>query len=288
MFDRPERCPDADDEILHPNGGPFRKRGKHRTSDGRVLQRYQCKDCGKTFTNASSDPGRLQRRNINRELFGLICSGATIRRSARLLGVAVNTVRHRMDWLAERAREAHLAALRDGSLATAHVMFDEMETFLHSRSQPLSIALVVRAKTGQILSAQVGRIPAKGRLAAKGRARGWTVNHGPATRAAALVEASPSIVSEATVSCDGYPSYPAEITRALQGLRVIVDAKPARMADQGRDPLFRLNHVCAKIRADVACMARDTWTTTKSIRHLQGRLDIYIAWNNGYNQHILF
>lgn len=49
------------------------------------------------------------------------------------------------------------------------------------------------------------------------------------------------------------------------------------------DPLFRLNHTCAKIRADLSRMARRTWATTKRTWALQYHLDLYIAYNNGYD-----
>lgn len=279
-MDTPRRCPDAAcGNHVEPPAGWFRKRGSYDRADGTAVRRFQCRGCGATFSEATA--AKVRDGGLDKRLFGLVCSGMTIRRSALLLGVSVNLVRRHMAVLAERAREAHADALACYDLDSSEVQFDEQETFLHARCQPLTIALVVRAE-GQILSAKVGRIPAKGRLAATGQARGWVVNHGPRTRAAALREAAPCIEQWATVVCDGAPSYPNEIRAALGGKKVFIDAKRSRAGTGGFDPLFKLNHVCAKIRADLACMARDTWTTTKSIPHLQDRLDLYIAWNNGY------
>ncbi len=65
--------------------------------------------------------------------------------------------------------------------------------------------------------------------------------------------------------------------------------KQQQQAPQGKgkqpfDPLFRLNHTCAKIRADLSRMARRrTWATTKRMWPLQNHLDIYIAYTNGYD-----
>lgn len=282
MFKRPSRCSNPACQFHHTAPKDFLvKRGKYKIkSTGQTVQRYKCKGCGTSFTNRNESPTRRQRVDIDDALFGFVCSGITIRRAALLLGVAVNTVRERMAKLADRCRQAHAKALADGSMMTSYVQFDEMETFLHSRAKPLTIAIAVRAKTGQVLSIKVGRIPAKGRLARKGQAMGWTVNDGPTTRAAALQEAAQSVRRGAVFACDGAPPYPGEIT-AHVGKGVMVDVYTFQ-AGVAFDPLFRLNHVCAKIRADIACMARDTWTTTKRIDALQDRLDIYIAWNNGY------
>lgn len=283
MFKRPVRCVNPECPYhLNPPKDFLAKRGKYKIkATGKIVQRYLCKHCGASFSNRNTAPDRGQRRDINKALFGFVCSGITIRRAALLLEVSVNTVRERMAWLADRAREAHSRALADGSMLTEYAQFDEMETFLHSKAKPLTIAIVVRAKTGQILSIKVGRIPTKGKLAKKGKAMGWTVNDGPLARANALREAAQSIHPGATIACDGFPTYPAEI-RANVGKGVTVNAQPFD-PNGGFDPMFRLNHVCAKIRADVACMARETWTTTKRVDALQDRMDIYVAWNNGYS-----
>lgn len=282
MGQPPSKCP-SEQCLMHtaPVKGFLRKKGFYKVAKtGQIFQRYQCCTCGTIFTNKTGSNPLGHRRDISKELFGLICSGTTIRRAAQLLDVSINTVRDRMLLLAEEARIAHAKALTDGTLATNHVQFDEMQTFLHSRAKPLTIALAVREKTGQILSAKVGRIPAFGHLAKKGAAMGWTINHGPQTRKAALEETAKCVKPYTVFVCDGAKSYPAEIFANVPNCTA-VDQYPTRIG-VGYDPLFRLNHVCAKIRADIACMARDTWTTTKDIKRLQDRLDIYVAWNNGY------
>lgn len=216
-------------------------------------------------------------------LFKMCCSGVTIRRMAKLLDVAVNTVRRRMTALARRAREAHLAAVLDPRRKTSNVQFDEMETFLRSRAQPLNIALAVRRHDGAILAAKVGTIPPKGRLAAKGREMGWAVKATARQARAEAIKETGLFIRQgqpATFICDGSTGYPGEI-RSILGHDVIVESHP-RDGSKPHDPMFRLNHTCAKIRADLACMARDTWTTTKKVEGLQERLDIYVAWNNGY------
>lgn len=225
---------------------------------------------------------RGRRTDVDAMVFKLACSGVTIRRSAKLLDIAVNTVRKRMAALAARARAAHAAAALDPRMLTAVVQFDEMRTFLNSKDRPLSIALAVSRGKGHILSAKVGTISANGLLAASGRAKGWVgMNNARATRRMALLEAKGFLRPDeaTTFICDGMAAYRGEI-RAVIGSDTLVKSH-VRDGDP-HDPLFRLNHVCAKIRADLACMARDTWTTTKKIECLQDRLDIYIAWNNGY------
>ena len=78
------RCPDKKCRRHRwPKLEDFRKRGSYTMkSTGEVIQRHKCKVCGTTFTERTASGDRLQHKDINRALFGLVCFGATIRRSA--------------------------------------------------------------------------------------------------------------------------------------------------------------------------------------------------------------
>ena len=78
-----------------------------------------------------------------------------------------------------------------------------------------------------------------------------------------LEQASVAAKAVCTVSCDKATSYPKLVAATIP--HALVSAQK-RAKDTGNyDPMFSLNHTCAKIRAGVAVMARKTWTTTKSI-----------------------
>ena len=158
-----------------------------------------------------------------------------------------------------------------------------METFERNKMLPISIALAVRAKTGEILSARCARMNCHGRLAAKSQSL-----YGPQVdtrqRACANVLNTVKSVARAriTVATDGKTSY-GRLIRSAMPHAVHKAVVAGRKAVKGKlDPLFRLNHTCAKIRADVSRMGRRTWATTKRMWALQHHLDLYIAFNNGY------
>lgn len=250
---------------------------------GHALARYQCKLCKATFSNRTFTQDQYQKRSdINRMLSRLMSAGVTLRDSAWILETTYKTVCRRAAWLADRAREAHEASLASGEHETSYVQFDEMQTFEHAKAKALTVALAVRHKTGKILSAKVGRIPANGKLAAVGQALyGWTVNESPQACAAALAQVAVAARPNATVACDGATTYPNLIWTAMPLAGVLANPAPATAG--GFDPLFKLNHACAKIRAKVAVMARRTWSTTKSRFKLQDKLDIFVAVHNGYD-----
>lgn len=251
-------------------------------TSGVALVRYQCSGCKRTFSNRTLAPERHQRLpEINAMLAKLMCVGVTLRDCAFVLETTYKTVCRRATWLAERARQAHQAALASGEHETSYVQFDEMQTYEHAKAKALTVALAVRHKTGKILSAKVGRIPSNGHLAAVGQALyGWTLNESPQACSAALAEVAIAARPDATVACDGAPAYPNLIWTAMPGAGVVAPPSPA---SGGFDPLFVLNHACAMLRAKVAVMARKTWSTTKSRFKLQDKLDIYIAIHNGYD-----
>jgi hypothetical protein len=285
---QPECCPNADCENNRSPPAHFaRKRGYYTPKSlGHRLARYQCKACGRTFSNRTeSDDSHQHRPDINQLLPRLLCSGVTMRRAAWILGCSYNTVRARSAWLAQQAWRAHEAALAAGEHDTGYIQFDEMQTFEHAAAKALTIAIAIRWKTGKLLAAKVGRIPANGHLAEIGKTKyGWTTNESPAACKAALTLAGQAAKPKVTVACDRAPTYPGLVASSFPAG---VSVAPYKSRSLGRsadfDPLFKLNHACAKIRADHACMARKTWATTKKREKLQDRLDIYIAVNNGYS-----
>jgi len=46
--------------------------------------------------------------------------------------------------------------------------------------------------------------------------------------------------------------------------------------------MWRLNHTCAKLRHHLSRLKRKTWATTKKMEFLQMHLDLFIAYQNGY------
>jgi hypothetical protein len=95
-----------------------------------------------------------------------------------------------------------------------------MKTFEHAAADALTIAIAIRWKTGRLLAAKVGRIPANGHLADLDKTKyGWTTNESAAACQAALTLAGHAAKSEVTVSCDRAPAYPGLVASALPAAR---------------------------------------------------------------------
>jgi len=204
-----------------------------------------------------------------------------MRRVAKHIGIDRKTVARKLQYLAEQAREAHTTALASPGIKTEYVQFDEMETYEVSKLKPLSIALAVRAKTGQILGAKVAEMNCHGKTASAS-VRKYGRRTDGRMRATKSVLGNVVKVSKAklTIATDKKQAYRTIIKQVLPGARH--DVYASRTTVSTADPLFRLNHTCAKIRADLSRMSRKTWSASKKATALQDNLDVYVAYNNGY------
>ena len=255
-----------------------RKKGYRRPKHNhQPIPRYQCKACGRKFCATRVKPIEGQHRpDLNQRIFEMAVSGASGRRIAKLLGCSQNTVLRKIENLADQARDHHRKRL--AQVRSAFVMMDELETFIHARWKQVSVPIVVRPKTGEILAFGVARIPSS---MAKGiQFNRWVANDRPQVVPTVLAMVSPCLKPTATIATDGDWNYPKWVARYLPGVKHTKQKTPVGNTDY--DPLFAVNVLFAKMRNDLARLGRKSWTTTKTIQGLENHLWLYVAWTNGY------
>lgn len=209
-----------------------------------------------------------------------------MRRTALVVGVNRTTIERKMTWLADRARAIHDEHLENGGLETSLVQFDELQTFEHTRLKPVSVAVAIRAKTGEIIDVDVAMMASFGPMVRRTR------ELYPEWREARLGARESVFRSVAkcakpgvTVRTDKDRRYPAIIERLIPGAMVEQHLSPGNddhPCPDGFDPMFKLNHLFAKMRQDLSRLFRSTWATTKTLAGLHNHLMLYVAWQNGY------
>ncbi len=247
------------------------------------MPRYYCKLCRKTFSSRTGHPTFRQKKPyLNKVIFELYCSTLTQRRMARVLRVSRTTVVRKFLFLALRARSAQEAWLRTQRFL--HLEFDEMESFEHTRLKPVSVVLAVETGSRKIVDIQVGEMPYKGQLARLAfRKYGPRKDHRPQIRRRVLKR----LGEATTLTTDEHPGYAPLIRSLLPGAtHVAVPSASKTFRPQGSrrnpdDPMFAINHVSAKLRADLSRLLRRVWVTTKRVERLQAHLDLYLAYHNG-------
>lgn len=274
-----------------PKTGHFESHGRfYRKSDSRIVYRWRCTSCKKTFSQATGHPcfGQNKRR-VNWPLYRLLCSGVSLRRAAKLLRVHRTTVVRKFRFLADQARLNQSKFLKrfEGDVRLTEIQFDDMETFEHTKFKPLSIAIAVSSRR-YILGAEVAQMPAKGLLAKRARVKyGFRPDLRPKAWAS-LFRGLQAIASERVIlKSDQNPHYPSPLRKAfphathqtVKGLRGCVVGQ-GELKNTCWDPLFALNHTAAMLRANMNRLFRRTWCTTKKPWGLKDHLAIYIDYHN--------
>ncbi len=253
----------------------------YRKSDKRRVSRFRCHECGKCFSKASSDPCRHQRkRHLNRMISKLLVSGVSQRQIARILEINRKTVVRKFLFLSGQAKV--LLPQLNAQFARCEIIeFDDLETFEHTKCKPLSVTLAVQYKTRRILGFSVSRMPAKGMLAAISRKKyGPRKDERPEGRKKLFSSIESLITPNALIKSDENPHYPKDVRKyfpqcqhqRFKGKRGCIVGQ-GELKKVGFDPLFSLNHTCAKLRADINRLIRRTWCTTK----LPDRLEMHLT-----------
>lgn len=274
-----------------PDSGPIVRNGVfYRRSDSRRIERFFCKACTVSFSQATAHPCfRQKRRRINGTLKKLLCEGVSQRGAARVLRVNRKTVVRRFRFLAEQARAEQERWLKSQPRqALTHLQWDDLETSEHSKCKPVSVALAVDPTTRKILSFEVSRMPAKGHLARLARKKyGPRPDERPQGWRRLMNSLQPVLSPQAEILSDSHPHYPRVVQRAFpQAVHVRVPGRRGCVVGQGElkeggfDPLFALNHTFAMLRAHLNRLFRRTWCTTKTLAGLRDHIDLYVAYHN--------
>ncbi len=259
----------------------------YRTSDSKRIQRFRCLHCGKNFSQASFQSCyRQKKRHKNEILRKLLCSGVSQRRAARILHLNRTTVVRKFFFL---SLEAEFQFVKGNWLSSpAQVIeFDDLETFEHTKCQPLSITLAVESKTRRILGLEVSRMPAKGLLVEAAKRYGKRFDERQAGRQKLFKKIQRLVRERAEIKSDSNPHYPKDVSTYFPHARHLTYVgKRGAISGQGElkkvrfDPLFSLNHTCAMLRANVNRLFRKTWCTTKKSDRLYAHLMLYAQYHN--------
>jgi transposase-like protein len=261
-----------------------------RRSDYRKIKRYKCRICKKTYSSATNNPAKYQkRRDINGELIRLLASSVSLRRSAHLLGVTYKTVRKHLVFVGKQAKIT-LQNQRKAMPPVTAMQFDELETIEHTKLKPLSLAVAVEKDTQRILGVTVARMPAKGKIAKLSRKKyGPRADERPAKLRELIAELAPHIGKNSCIETDQLATYPPMFkTLCPTATHCTYKGQPSTIAGQGElkkggfDPLFDINHTLAMCRANINRLIRRSWCTTKDPDRLLDHAMVF-AWahNNG-------
>jgi hypothetical protein len=261
----------------------------NRRSDGLILQRYWCKDCRKRFSSQTQSPLRYQKkRELNSIIFSLFASGISQRRLGRVLKINRKTVVRKFIHLGQIC----LLDMNDNKhlpeRKIAEFIFDEMESFEHTKLKPISIALAVEKNTRLILDFRISPMKAKGHLAVRAYKKyGYRKDERRKNLYELLHALKPRATDKALINSDMNPHYNNPVRDVFpNSLHLTFKGKRGCVVGQGElkatsfDPIFSFNHTAAMLRANINRLFRRTWNTTKKIERLNYHIAIYIFYHN--------
>ncbi len=286
----PLRCPNCHlTESSSRRRITFVKFGLYRRKSDRArVQRFLCTACGKHFSRATFDPCYRQlKRHVNEDVFNHLSSGVSQRRLSYLLNLNRKTIKRKFIFLGFKS----LLRLRQFNLSfpkSERIEFDDLETFEHTKMKPVSVTLAVESASRRILGFSVSSMPAKGLLAKKSFQKyGSRLDDRSKGRNYLFNSLKGVVAHNAIIKSDQNPHYPVDVLKhfpqsthiAIKGQRGVITAQ-GELKKIKFDPLFSLNHTCAKLRADINRLIRKTWCTTKKIDRLRLHLAIYADYHN--------
>lgn len=260
----------------------------YRKSDGRWISRFRCLKCQRSFSFATLDPCyRQNKRHKNRWVEKLICSGVSLRRTARNLSLNRKTITRKLLYLASQA-ELELEMTNRSHPVVSEVEFDDLITCEQTKCKMVSVISAVVTGTRRIVGVDVARMPTSGRLAKISREKyGPRKDERPEVRRRFFSKIKPFIAENALIKSDESPHYPEDVKKYFpRCTHKRIKGKRGCSVGQGElkrigfDPLFSLNHTFATQRDDLSRLRRRTWSISKKAEHLRAHLVLHALYHN--------
>ncbi len=255
----------------------------------RYYQKFQCPNCKKIFSHRTYKLDRYhKKRDLNLQLAQLLTEGVTLRGASRILNLSYSNTYKKFIWLQKWTKQK----MQQIDLPSVKLQIDEMETIHHTKCKPLSICLIVNEKH-QLVSANVAEIPAKGLLAAISRAKyGIRKNNRMEIIQETLTQAAFRTKNTAAlIESDAAATYRGSIQKTLGNIMYqrhqrkknpkVRELLFNNTEKRQFDPLFAVNHQCARLRSQIKRLARRSWCTTKKVENLQAHLDLFLMMQTG-------
>ena len=271
------------------NKGNASKRGfYYRRSDGQYIQRFRCKTCLKSFSQATFDPAYYQKkRHLNYKCMLLLTSSVSMRRTSIILNIHPITVARKLEYMAAQSRIKLADYLSDCSFVNA-IQFDELQTIEHTKCKPLSVVLAVSAGSRKILGFKVSQMPATGYLSSISRKK---YGKRKDLRVKGLVSLFKDLHNKLNpkiaISSDKCSYYEPVVKQYFPDANYTqFKGKKGAVYGQGElkktsyDPLFYINHTFAMLRSNINRLIRKTWCTTKKVWRLVDHLSMYMWVHN--------
>jgi transposase-like protein len=291
----PPHCPNqlcrsqtAGDAFLWHRKGTY-----PRKCDGRRVQRFLCKTCGKRFsTQAFRLDYRLGLPRLHLQLFDLFVSKVTMRQASRILNVSRHTVAQRLNLLGQHSREYHKWRMKQLSPPGGWVFqLDEMETYeTDRRLSPVTVPVLIERKSLFLVDLDAAPMGPRGRLTEsknnKKTARELLLGKrksGSRKAVKKCFQTLSDILPQGELlllQTDQKTTYRKIVADMFQGRIAQHVRESSRTKRNRKNVLFPINHTLAMMRDGVSRLVRRNWGVSKRRTPLKKHLWIWAVYRN--------
>jgi len=287
----PPHCPQPRC-VFHRNplGWRFKRDGFYtRRARPRLIQRYRCSHCRRSFSSQTFSPTYwLRRPDLLLPLYhGLLnCSGH--RQLGRAHEISPHTVATHQRRLASQAL-LFLEKHRPPGPPRETLVVDGFESFERSQYHPFHANLAVGARSHFLYAFTDAELRRKGRMTSRQRRRraeleerfGRADPKAIEREVAELLRLVLRAPGEVGVHSDEHPAYPRAFRRvAREGIAVRHTTTSSKRARTTGNPLFPVNRMDLLIRHESANHKRETIAYSKRRQSAMERLALFAVWVN--------
>jgi transposase-like protein len=299
---RPPFCPRRTcPHHTRSEGFRYKKHTPYRTARGSVVQRFRCRECGRTFSRRTFSLAYYRKRpELLRPVAAGLQAGSGHRQLARTLGCAPSTVTRISALLGRHAILLLWRALAslEGQLDEP-VVLDHFETFELTQDLPFGVATPVGAKSWFVYGvdpaphARTGRRSPVQERRLKKRAKRPT-RGGYLGSASRVLDGLLPLCQEGGrlhIVGDGHPAYEQAVRQHPRTAEIQLESHPnpkrgpkgsprsaiAKARDQAMFPVDLLH---ALLRHSLAAHKRETIAFGRRINAIVERLFLFAIWRN--------
>ncbi len=246
-------------------------------SEKRARQRFQCRRCGKRFSENYYALGyQLKKPDpaLNAKIFNLSLHGLSNRAIGRLLYISEHCVRLRLLRMARQALCFHAELLRDFRIKE-DICMDGLENFAGSQYDPNNVQQALGSRSLFIYDFNLATLNRKGRMSDWQKRRlceieGSVGRYNPkairiaARELIARLHARRDPCREFVLITDEHFQYRRAIRQDLAELKIRHDTISSKACRNFQNILFPVNHADLLIRDRVAAFTRETISFSKT------------------------
>ncbi|MBI9102144.1 MAG: hypothetical protein JEY99_07000 [Spirochaetales bacterium] len=292
---KPPFCPNSCCDNYHfPEGKWFVKSGTYQTKRLGQVQRYQCRDCGKRFSEEIFSLDYHTHKYVSyKTIFQHIITSSGIRDLSRILNVSCTTVTNRIARLARQAMAISSQLTQDIRI-TEDLVADGFESFVSSQYLPNNINILAGKDSQFWFLSDYSQLTRKGRMTPKQKEKNSEIKKIVNIGRITVYKSFSDIIRKAldlhdhseweatSLYTDEHKQYQAVINalsfREQASLKhICISSKLARTIT---NPIFSVNYLDRELRKDNSDHTRETVQFAKNVNNLMDRLAIYRLYHN--------